>query len=56
MQIVSENSSIGNFAKCLNYLLNYLLINDVSPFKMRDLKIQRDMIHKKGEIILAIEI
>lgn len=55
MQIVSENSSIGNFAKCLNYLLNYLLINDVSPFKMRDLKIQRDMIRKKGEIILPIE-
>lgn len=51
MQIVSENSSIGNFPKCLNYLLNYLLINNVSQFKMHDLKIQR-----KGEIILAIEI
>lgn len=53
MQIVSENSSIGNFPKCLNYLLNYLLINNVSQFKMHDLKIQRNT---KGEIILAIEI
>lgn len=33
MQIVSENSSIGNFPKRLNYLLNYLLINNVSQFK-----------------------
>lgn len=50
MQIVLENSSIGNFPKCLNYLLNYLLINNVSQFKN---SAEHD---RKGEIILAIEV